>query len=134
MSIDINSLKPTGNSSGVGMFIGKLFYSRTETHIAHLQTKSGCEHHALEHYYTCLTELADKLAECYQGCYGIIPNYRVEAVIKSPNALECLKELKNYIIKERNTCFKETFLLSITDDILSLISRTIYKLENLCKP
>ena len=55
--------------------VSKLFHSRTQAHVFHLQTKSYAEHIALIGYYVDIINLVDGVIESYQGKYGIIGKY-----------------------------------------------------------
>lgn len=54
--------------------LATLFLSRDLAHRAHLQTTSYAQHVALGSFYEEIIELADSLAEMYQGRHGIIKN------------------------------------------------------------
>lgn len=50
--------------------IGHLFLARDVTHSVHLNTRSYAKHKALGGFYENVIELADDLAEAYQGRQG----------------------------------------------------------------
>ena len=54
----------------MGEFIALLFMARDITHREHLKTKSYAQHMALGAFYPAIIELADSIAEAYQGCEG----------------------------------------------------------------
>jgi hypothetical protein len=71
--------------------IGLLFYARTVTHIEHLKTKSYAKHKALGKFYDGVIDLADNLAEAYQGDRGLlgpitqyakIPDYAIDVFLE----------------------------------------------------
>lgn len=112
-----------------GDFILTLFNARTVAHVLHLQTTSYAKHQALGNFYDNVVFLADKFAESYQGCYGIIEfkgaSYKLE---KDP--LKMLTDLKAVVAAAHAEC-SETHLQNILDEISALISSTMYKIKNL---
>ena len=53
-------------------FIGELFLARDVAHSVHLNTRSFAKHMALNTFYDEIVDLADGLAEAYQGRHGLI--------------------------------------------------------------
>lgn len=47
-----------------------LFWSRDQTHLWHLQTRSEATHTTLNRYYTNILDLSDRLLEALMGMYG----------------------------------------------------------------
>jgi len=111
--------------------ISTLLHSVTQTHVFHLQTKSYSEHEALNEFYDQMTELVDRLAEGYQGKYGI-QNYHSNLDIipykDKQQVINYLLQLDEIIQYNKPS---ESFLVSILDDIQELIYSTKYKLDNL---
>lgn len=111
--------------------ISTLLHSVTQTHVYHLQTKSYSEHEALNEFYDQMTELVDRLAEGYQGKYGI-QDYHSSLYIRhyesKQQVVDYLLELDKIIEYNKPS---EGFLISILDDIQELIYSTKYKLDNL---
>ena len=103
--------------------IGLLFYARTVTHIEHLKTKSYAKHKALGKFYDGIIDLADSLAEAYQGDRGLlgpipqyakIPDYAIDVFLeKQMKTIEELRKQGNYrsaiqnIIDEINLMFAD---------------------------
>ena len=113
--------------------ISTLFASRTQAHIFHLQSKSYSEHIALHAYYDGILNLADGLAESYQGKNGIMTGYTCPDKFddsSGTNVLKYFKGLAVYVEKSYPK-FKETWIQNQVDTISELIYSTIYKLENL---
>jgi hypothetical protein len=54
----------------VAEFVATLFHSGTITHFQHLQTREYATHKALGKFYPKIVDLADQLAESYQGRYN----------------------------------------------------------------
>jgi hypothetical protein len=111
--------------------IGLLFFARTVTHIEHLKTKSYAQHVALNTFYDEVIELADNLAEAYQGdkcllgpipMYAKLTDYSIDVFLeKQMNTIEELRKQGNY----------RSALQNIIDEIIDLYLSTLYKLRNL---
>jgi hypothetical protein len=111
--------------------IGILFYARTVTHIEHLKTKSYAQHKALGKFYDEVIEVADKLAEAYQGDRGLlgsipmyakIPDYAIDIFLeKQMKTIEELRKQDDY----------RSALQNIIDEVIALYLSTLYKLRNL---
>ena len=111
--------------------IGLLFHARNIAHKEHLKTKSYAQHMALGSFYDEVIELADKLAEAYQGDEGImkdIPLFNKEADCMIDDFL--VKQV-NMIEKLRTSATKRTAIQNIIDEVIGLYLSTIYKLRNL---
>lgn len=109
-----------------------LLQSSVQVHIYHLQSKSYSEHMALNTFYDEIVGLTDSLIEQYQGKYGIVTVYpSIQLIVQSP--INYIKNLRFFIEVERYTSLKkeDTHLQNITDEIISLIDSTLYKLINL---
>lgn len=109
-----------------------LLQSSVQVHIYHLQSKSYSEHMALNTFYDEIVGLTDSLIEQYQGKYGIVTVYpSIQLIVQSP--IDYIKNLRFFIEVERYTSLKkeDTHLQNITDEIISLIDSTLYKLINL---
>lgn len=122
---DLKSSKPT---NAVGDFIGMLFFSRNAAHLMHLKTTSYAAHKALDEYYSGIVDIADSLAESYQGVYGLI-NISIPACsCGDDDPVTYFTDLKNMIDTKR-TIFKQSYHQNIIDEALELITSTIYKLK-----
>ena len=111
--------------------IGLLFHARNIAHKEHLKTKSYAQHMALGSFYDDVIDLADKLAEAYQGDEGImkdIPLFNKEADCMIDDFL--VKQV-NMIEKLRTSATKRTAIQNIIDEVIGLYLSTIYKLRNL---
>lgn len=109
-----------------------LLQSSVQVHIYHLQSKSYSEHMALNTFYDEIVGLTDSLIEQYQGKYGIVTVYpSIQLIVQSP--IDYIKNLRSFVEVERYTSLKkeDTHLQNITDEIISLIDSTLYKLINL---
>jgi|TARA_B110000908_G_C10262885_1_gene460720 hypothetical protein len=118
---------------GCEEMISKLFHSRTQAHVLHLQTKSYAEHKALEGYYDTIVDLIDDITESYQGKHGIIEGYKSYDIVNYQNNSQVVKyfqDLEKEVQKLREF-FKESYLQNEIDNVEKLINSTIYKLKYL---
>ena len=116
----------------VGQFVSTLFASRTQAHIFHLQTDSFAAHKALNEYYEDIVDLVDDFVESYQGKYGIIGGYSNVSLQEHQSAegiIAYFTLLDAYISKTRQAVCQDSFLQNVIDEIVSLISSTLYKLK-----
>lgn len=100
--------------------------------LAHLKVSGPgayAAHNTLGEFYDSFAELADELIEVYQGIYGI-QDLNVPSV-EYKDAVEALEECRSYIQGSRYEVCKESHLQNIVDELVALIDRTLYKLENL---
>lgn len=111
-------------------FVGTLFLARDVTHSVHLSTRSFAKHSALNTFYDEVVELADKLAEAYQGRHGLIGPITMMSA-KSSNIVAFLEESLADIEEMRyKVCEKtDTALQNIIDEIVGLYLSTLYKLK-----
>jgi len=115
----------------VSQFVATLFHAGTITHFQHLQTKEYSVHKALGKFYPKIVDLADGLAESYQGRHGLIGPITLHSAKKTTNVLEFLEDQVKEIEKCRyEVCEKEdTPLQNLIDEILALYFSTLYKLK-----
>ena len=111
--------------------IGHLFLARDVTHSTHLNTRSYAKHKALGGFYDKVIDLADDLAEQYQGRHGLIGPITLHSAKKTGNVVEfledSLKEVENMRYK---VCDKEdTAIQNTIDEIVGLYLSTLYKLK-----
>jgi DNA-binding ferritin-like protein len=113
----------------VSQFVATLFHAGTITHFQHLQTKEYSVHKALGKFYPKIVDLADGLAESYQGRYAT-------RMLKFPDELhepkesptEYLTKLKEFVQEARGEIPQNTELQNIVDEIADLINSTLYLL------
>ena len=105
-------------------------------HVYHLQAQgdgSFASHNALNTYYDSILELIDTVIETYSGQYGIVENYETidTSGTQSKDKIEYFTDLTKFIKDSRYIALskEDTHLQSIIDDIVSLIYRTIYRLN-----
>lgn len=115
----------------IGEFFGTLQESVTAEWRKHLQTNKYSEHMALNDFYEDMPEKIDALIEAWQADNDIVEDYK-NILDEEMSALEYVEALKLHVIEGRKEYFSgKTELESLTDDILSLIDSTIYKLKHL---
>jgi len=111
--------------------IGHLFLARDVTHSVHLNTRSYAKHKALGGFYGKVIDLADDLAEAYQGRHGLIGPITLHSAKKTNNVIEFLEDsLKDVEDMRYKVCDKdETAIQNIIDEIVGLYLSTLYKLK-----
>lgn len=114
----------------VGELILRCFHARTAAHVLHLKTRSYAAHKALNDFYDEIVDLADSIAEAYQGGYGLI-DFPGTRYAPPQDALEMLSELGDWISKNRHQCWDgdDSYLENMVDEIMALIRSTQYKLK-----
>ena len=130
-----NNLKNAMNKSkmkkSVGEFISELFNSRTQVHIFHLNTTSFAAHKALNEYYDGIIDLADSIAEAYQGKYGIIKGYaKTVTFVETGKPVEYLRGIRECVTGCRYDTFskEDSNIQNEIDNVVTLLDSTIYKL------
>ena len=109
--------------------IGHLFLARDVTHSVHLNTRSYAKHKALGGFYEKIIDLADDLAEAYQGRYGLIGPITLHSAKKTNNVVDFLEDSLEEVRKERKEYKDDTALQNIIDEIEGLYLSTLYKLK-----
>jgi hypothetical protein len=119
----------------ISKLVGLLMHSRNQTHIFHLQTSSYAKHKALQGYYEGIIPLVDSLVESYQGREGILQNIEVPPsipnMIAGDNPQVYLKEVLNFVESNRSKMPQYSDLQNIYDEIIALLTKTIYLLTQL---
>lgn len=118
----------------IGRLIAVLFLSRDLAHREHLRTTSYSQHMALGTFYDEVIDLADSLAEAYQGRNGIIDDIPLlKDDERKGSIVDMLEKHLSWIEKTRYTAVEktDTALQNIIDEIVSLYLSTLYKLKNL---
>lgn len=118
----------------IGQFIAVLFLARDLAHRAHLRTTgpgSFAAHEALGEFYPAIVELADKLAEAYQGCELTLIDIPLLDNEFPGEILVSLKGQRGWIKANRYKAVKkdETQMHNIIDEIVALYDSTIFKLH-----
>lgn len=120
----------------IAELITRLFHARTNAHILHLGTTgagSYAAHKALQEFYEGVVDLADSIAEGYQGEHELI-DFSGKCVYRHvADPLKLITELKEWVEQNRYEAIEaeDTFLHNIVDEVVALCSSTRYKLKNL---
>jgi len=110
-------------------FICHLLHCVKVTHILHLRTRSYAAHMALGAFYEELDDLADGLAESFQGKYGRLIEYEDMETNYSDSPLEYLISVSEYIQGTRPDLPQDSEIQNEIDTIQTLVNSTIYKLR-----
>lgn len=109
--------------------IGHLFLARDVTHSVHLNTRSYAKHKALGGFYSKVIDLADDLAEAYQGRYGLIGPITLHSAKKTNNVVEFLEDSLKEIEEARKEYKDDSAIQNIIDEIVDLYLSSLYKLK-----
>lgn len=114
--------------------IGTLFLSRDVTHREHLKANRRSTHMILEEFYDGIVDVADKLAEVYQGRHGIIEDIPI-LTNDRPNS-DIIKILEYHLAiveKLRYTAIDkdDALIQAVVDEVGILYLSTLYKLRRL---
>jgi len=120
--------------SKIGDLVFELLNSSTRVHIFHMSVKgegSYAAHKATAGFYEDVQELADSLAEQWQGLTGTLLSYpRTYEFPPMENAGQCVAYLKSLYAQvddfEKSCSYSE--ICNTLDEIKSLINSTCYKL------
>lgn len=113
----------------IGNLIATLFLSRDVAHREHLKTTSYAAHMALGDFYDAVVDLADSLAETYQGRHGVIdiPFLTAENGKAIDEQLESHLNAVEYM--RAGAIGEDSTLQNIVDEIVGLYLQTLYKLR-----
>jgi hypothetical protein len=109
-----------------------LFHSSTQVHIFHLQTKSYSEHNALNTYYDEIVGLTDGLIESFQGKYDILKGYENFPLYDYKDNAQIVihfKQLLDKVDTLRASVSNDSYLQNQIDNVVELITSTLYKLR-----
>ena len=113
----------------VAEFVATLFHAGTITHFQHLQTREYATHKALGKFYPKIVDLADSLAESYQGSYNTrMERFPDELHQPQESPIDYLTQLKGFVEEARQEIPQDTELQNLVDQIVDLINSTIYLL------
>jgi hypothetical protein len=121
------------DSTKIGQLIAMLFLGREIAHREHLRTKSFSQHMALSTFYNEVVEIADSIAEAYQGRHGIIDKIPLLDNDMTGSIDMVLEQQLAAIEKLRYTAVErtETAIQNLIDEAVALYLSTLYKLRNL---
>lgn len=113
-------------------FFSELFAFRTDVHLAHLCTDSYAKHIALNELYDGILSLTDDLIESYQGKNGLVNlSVRMSTTNSCLDCCELIYRIMDYLIENRLNIGNDSPLQNIVDELIDLVYKTKYKLENL---
>lgn len=126
---------PAGGSTGMDKKIAdlvfELLHSSTKTHIAHLVTTSYAAHKAMNSFYDDVIDLADDVAEQYQGAVEKILSYpesmELPPLKTTEQVISYLRTLHSRITDIQKEC-SYSEISNTLDEVKSLINSTKYKL------
>jgi nicotinic acid phosphoribosyltransferase len=98
--------------------------------MAHLQTKDYATHIALGEYYDAIVDIADSLAESFQGRDGIITSYPL-VHLDSGNPIKLIEQVRSWVDSNRKACSEYSEIQNVIDELQALNNSTLYKLKNL---
>jgi hypothetical protein len=118
---------PAGDKSTE--FISIILDSATQAHIFHLQSDSYAQHKALCKYYNDMPGIIDDLVELIQGRYGILRGYTAPTpYLEDNNVVEYFKSLLETVDAQRANLPQDSNIQNSVDNVIDLISSTLYKL------
>lgn len=117
----------------IGRLIALLFLAREIAHREHLRTKSYAQHMALNAFYDGIVDIADSIAEAYQGRHGIIDKIPYLTDDSTGDIAAVLEKQLAALEKIRYSAVSrdETAIQNLIDGAVELYLSTIYKLRNL---
>jgi len=116
-----------------GSFVKELMNAATSFHKLHLQVTgvgSYAQHKALNEIYDALPDLADSIAEGYQGACEVILQYEDQSPMMLQNvdeAIEYLREIK-YQVDELQAVMPHSEIVNLLDTVKDAINSAKYKL------
>lgn len=113
------------------VLLGNLFLARDVAHSVHLNTRSYAKHKTLNKFYINIIDLADALAEAYQGRYGLIGPITLQSANKTNSIVAFLEDSLKTIEDSRYDAIKkeDSAIQNIIDEIVALYLSTLYKLK-----
>jgi hypothetical protein len=119
--------------SNISVFIQNLLHCVTNAHILHFQSTSYSQHKALGKFYVALNDLTDGLTEVIQGKYGILTGYTADYDLPPTDPVAYLEQVAGYVEASRRSAWypQDSNIQNETDNIVSLIDSTLYKLRYL---
>lgn len=120
----------------IGQLIGLLFLARDVAHREHLRVtgpSSFAKHMALGEFYASIIELADTVAEAYQGRNGIIKDLPLLENEYGDDIIVVLERQLAWIEANRYNAVprEDTSIQNIIDEVVGQYLSTLYKLKNL---
>ena len=88
-----------------GKYVALLFLARDIAHRVHLKTRSYAEHKALNEFYDEIVDMADGIAEQWQGEYEELLKIPTLAAKDTTDPLKYMKETLKWIESNRYKAF-----------------------------
>jgi hypothetical protein len=119
------------NTTLMGRLIAILFLSREIAHREHLKTTSYAKHMALNAFYDGIVEIADSIAEAYQGKYGVIDTIPMLDAPAPGEIADVLEKQLALVERLRYTAVdkQQTAIQNLIDEAVALYLSTLYKLR-----
>lgn len=114
--------------------INQLFAARDVAHKLHLKTRSFAKHLALGDLYEGILDKADELAEVWQGQFGVMNDINGNVIdMNQEDPVVFVNQLASWAqsIKQYFQDPSLTHIANIWDELIAIIYRAKYKLENL---
>jgi len=123
------------NKEVYGKLVGTLMESRTIAHEYHLKTVVPSDHEALQDYYEEVVDSIDDLTELILE--GVEGNLDMQNMVEPQEFyVDYFDQLRSYLQVTKLEFFSqsdESYLASILDDIIGMISKLLYKLKRFNK-
>jgi hypothetical protein len=115
----------------MGRLIAILFLSREIAHREHLKTTSYAKHIALNEFYDGIIDIADSIAEAYQGKYGVIDTIPMLDAPAPEDIADVLEKQLALVERLRYTAVdkQQTAIQNLIDEAVALYLSTLYKLR-----
>ena len=110
-------------------FILVCLHEVTNAHLLHLKSRSYAQHMALATFYEELADLADTVAESFQGKYERIMEYPNLYIPPEDDPEEELESFSEYVEETRVLLPQDSEIQNAIDEIQELVNSTIYKLK-----
>jgi DNA-binding ferritin-like protein len=135
-----NSTDDVKQTPGCSIVLSKILQNTAQTKLLHWQSKMYGQHKALDELYGGLSDLGDTLAETIMGKYGVPALSKEELCLKLMNFRspetgdlnEFMDHLYNCYHSECRSSFdpaRDSEIINILDEILSLVNKTKYLLS-----
>jgi len=111
--------------------ISLLFLARDLAHREHLHTRSYAQHMALNGFYEDILDIADSIAEKYQGRFDLMPLIPITGYTANTPIIEILQDHLTWIADNRYTIVpkEETALQNLIDEAVAVYHEGLYKLR-----
>lgn len=119
-----------GSAAAMTALLAEMLHGATKTHMTHLKTDSYAAHMALGEFYDALPDLADGIAEQYQGVTEKLldfPSVTVAPINTVEDAVNYLRGLHMKVTQVQDAC-SYSEIINELDMVKSQINSTKYKL------